>query len=166
MGFPNRERKPRHPGHFRKPKPEKKVPFKIQRELEEANPYKDGRMRIFLDDERGCPPGWTLAENVAEFKQILEACPPVNLAAVSLDWHLGAGITNGEKAAEFLAAHIAAHADAFDNLDFITLHSSDRDKARLMARPIVEALEANDSTRMVSVTLGLPVDTPRKRRLF
>src|SRR3546814_8200469 len=89
MGFPNRERKQRHAGHFRKPKPEKKLPVAVQKAREEADPYKDGRTRIFLDDERGCPAGWTLAENVAEFKQILEACPPADLAAVSLDWHLG-----------------------------------------------------------------------------
>src|SRR3546814_1859867 len=86
MGFPNRERKQRHAGHFRKPKPEKKLPVAVQKAREEADPYKDGRTRIFLDDERGCPAGWTLAENVAEFKQILEECPPAALAAVSLDW--------------------------------------------------------------------------------
>src|SRR3546814_9063749 len=66
MGFPNRERKQRHAGHFRKPKPEKKLPVAVQKAREEADPYKDGRTRIFLDDERGCPAGWTLAENVAE----------------------------------------------------------------------------------------------------
>src|SRR3546814_12196639 len=78
--------------------------------------YKDGRTRIFLDDERGCPAGWTLAENVAEFKQILEACPPADLAAVSLDWHLGTGITPGDKAAEYLAEHLDASPDALANL--------------------------------------------------
>src|SRR3546814_3775678 len=102
MGFPNRERKQRHAGHFRKPKPEKKLPVAVQKAREEADPYKDGRTRIFLDDERGCPAGWTLAENVAEFKQILEACPPADLAAVYLDWHLGTGITPGDKAEEYL----------------------------------------------------------------
>lgn len=166
MGFPNSRLKQRHPGHFRKPKPEKKMPLAVQRAQEEANPYKDGRTRIFLDDERGCPPGWTLAENVAEFKTILEACPPANLAAVSLDWHLGTGITPGDKAAEYLADHLASQPNAFDNLEFITMHSTRRDKARPMARRIIEVLEAHEALRMVSVTLGLPVDTPRKRRAF
>src|SRR3546814_9233470 len=53
MGFPNRERKQRHAGHFRKPKPEKKLPVAVQKAREEADPYKDGRTRIFLDDKRG-----------------------------------------------------------------------------------------------------------------
>src|SRR3546814_1604949 len=81
-------------------------------------------------------PYTTLFRSVAEFKQILEACPPADLAAVSLDWHLGTGITPGDKAAEYLAEHLDASPDAFDNLEFITLHSSRRDKARPMARRI------------------------------
>lgn len=166
MSFSIRERKPRHPGHFRKPKPEKKIPAKILRDLEDANPYKDGKTRIFLDDERICPPGWTLAKDVAAFKIALDLCPPEMLAAVSLDWYLGAGITSGEKAAEYLSAHLAATPDAFDNLEFVTLHSSDRDKAREMARMIVEVLEAHEALRWVSVTLGLPVDSARKRRTY
>src|SRR3546814_8498248 len=111
-------------------------------------------------------PYTTLFRSVAEFKQILEACPPADLAAVSLDWHLGTGITPGDKTAEYLAEHLDASPDAFDNLEFITLHSSRRDKARPMARRIIQTLEAHEALRMVSVTLGLPDDTPRKRRAF
>src|SRR3546814_19620625 len=105
MGFPNRERKQRHAGHFRKPKPEKKLPVAVQKAREEADPYKDGRTRIFLDDERGCPAGWTLAENVAELQQLLEDSPPADLAAVSSARHLGTGITPRHEAAEYLEEH-------------------------------------------------------------
>src|SRR3546814_3724361 len=94
-------------------------------------------------------PYTTLFRNVAEFKQILEACPPADLAAVSLDWHLGTGITPGDKAAEYLAEHLDASPDAFDNLEFITLHSSRRDQARPMARRIIQTLEAHEDLRMV-----------------
>src|SRR3546814_20191206 len=83
---------------------------------------------------------------------------------MSPNWNLGTGTTPGDKAAEYLAEHLDASPDAFDNLEFITLHSSRRDKARPMARRIIQTLEAHEALRMVSVTLGLPVDTPRKRR--
>lgn len=166
MGYPVRERKPRHPGHFRKPKPEKKMPLKLQQQAAEANPYKDGLTRIFLDDERHCPAGWTLAKDVPAFKALIDACPPDQLAAVSLDWYLGCGITSGEKAAEYLADHLSAKPDSFDNLEFITCHSSDRDKARGMAKTIVNVLEAHEALRWVSITLGLPVDTRNRNRTY
>src|SRR3546814_13427014 len=105
MGFPNRERKQRHAGHFRKPKPEKKLPVAVQKAREEADPYKDGRTRICLDDERGCPAGWTLAETATEFKPILEECHPAELSDVSLDWPIGTGIKTGHKAEQKTYEH-------------------------------------------------------------
>src|SRR3546814_4107408 len=71
----------------------------------------------------------------------------LDLAAVSLDGHLGTGITPGDKAAEYLAEHLDASPDAFDNLEFITPHSSRRDKARPMARRIIQTLEAHEALR-------------------
>lgn len=163
MAFPNRAPKERHPGHYRKPKAEKKVPLKQAMAQAGfatlANPYKDGKTRIYLDDDRACPPGWTLAKNVTQFKAALDACPPADLAGVSLDWYLGHDLDKGTVAAEALAAHLIARPTEFEALEIICCHSSELKEAANMARSIAKAIKDLEGLRWVSIQVGQPVDT-------
>ena len=45
-------------------------------------------MKLFLDDLRQCPPGWTLARNVREAQRLVEANPSA-VVEMSLDHDMG-----------------------------------------------------------------------------
>src|SRR5690606_32772286 len=90
----------RHNTYAKSPRPKTGKPKGYRSRLKQAkaapkNPYKDDLIRIFLDDERPCPPGWILCRNVIEFETALKHTPKGKLRAVSLDWYLGAGVMDG-----------------------------------------------------------------------
>lgn len=152
----NKPHKPRHPGFFKKPKPEKKSPARLVAAQSEADPYKDGKLRLFLDDERTCPPGWTLVKNIVELKNALDHCEPDQLRAVSLDWYLGVGVVDGHAAAKMLVDTLLARPENFSDLEAISCHSTNLDEAATMARTIVGAIKNHEVLPWISVQLGLP----------
>ncbi|QAY80242.1 cyclic-phosphate processing receiver domain-containing protein [Sphingosinicella sp. BN140058] len=155
MARPYREPRPPHPGFFQKPKLEKRPPLRLAAAAKAADPYKDGRLRIFLDDDRACPPGWTLVKCVADFEDLLAACPPANLAGVALDWYLGHAVAgDGHEAAAALIRHIEAAPAEFTALEAVYCHSSVPEEAAKMARAIAAAILRNEDMPDIDVRVG------------
>jgi len=102
----------------------------------------DGGVRIYLDDERPVPDGWTLAKSPAALMELLGGSRDVTdrVTHLSLDWYLGTGITNGEEIARRLAARFRDDPDYMPRLEAIGLHSSDRDKAIAMMQTLRDAI--------------------------
>lgn len=99
-----------------------------------------GGIRIYLDDERKAPAGWTLVKSPKAFYDLIDnADLREQITHMSLDWHLGAGITNGEEVVKRLAVMLE-DAAYFPKLEIITLHSSDRKKAIAMAKTLEAAI--------------------------
>ncbi len=111
----------------------------------------NGDLRIYLDDDRECPRGWILAKSPKAFFDIIaDEEVRERITHISLDWHLGTGITNGEEVAKRLAAMLEDES-IFAKLEFITLHSSDRKKAVAMARTLDAVI---DRDRDIIVYVG------------
>lgn len=112
---------------------------------------KSGDLRIYLDDDRPCPKGWILAKSPKEFFDIIgDEEVRKRITHISLDWHLGTGIINGEEVAKRLSVMLEDEHN-LPKLEFITLHSSDRKKAVAMAR-ILDAVI--DRERDIIVYVG------------
>lgn len=100
-----------------------------------------GLVPVYLDDERPCPKGWTLARTPkALFDLIEDRVISDRITHLSLDWHLGAGISNGEAVADRLAERFRAEPDFLPSLKAIGLHSSDREKAISMFHTLMAAI--------------------------
>lgn len=119
------------------------------------SPYKDDLVRIFLDDERPCPPGWTLTRNLGQFIRAVTECPPEKLGGLALDWDLGYGQPNGHDAVEFVIEHLTANPEAFE-FDGIFCHSACREEAVKMAKALNAALEQHENLSWIAVMLELP----------
>lgn len=118
---------------------------------------KEGPVRIFLDDERALPFGWTLARGPKEFFDLVDGLAPGRLVGLSLDWHLGAEVVNGEEIARTLVRRMKEKPETFSNLEIIRLHSSDRVKAIAMMRTVEEPLREDwPGLPFYSTDLGLP----------
>lgn len=96
----------------------------------------EGEVRLYLDDERNPPEGWTLVRSPTALRNMIDTLEPGRLTGLSLDWHLGAGLPNGEQVVEDILELMRVRAGQFQNLDMVHLHSSDREKAANMARRI------------------------------
>lgn len=107
-------------------------------------PPTEGPVSIFLDDERPCPEGYTLARSPAAFDAIVEAVGGERVAHMALDWHLGCGIEDGIAVATRLADRMTADPKAFPALTIVSLHSSDHGKAREMHDILETGLKARD----------------------
>lgn len=120
-------------------------------------PPKDGPVRIFLDDERALPKGWTLARGPGEFMKLLDEVAPGRIVAISLDWHLGTGVANGEDVARRLIGRMRDRPELFSNLEIIWLHSSDRQKAIAMMHTVETPLQEDwEGLPFYTTALGLP----------
>lgn len=104
-----------------------------------------GPLKIYLDDERPCPQGWTPAKTAKAFWEIVDAAGPGGIERIALDWYLGPDETNGEKVAVDLAARMAEDPEGFSSLKSVSFHSSDRDRAVAMARTVAAVLHDDDS---------------------
>jgi len=122
-----------------------------------VDPYGDGKIRIYLDDERPCPTGWTLARNVDELGKLLDFTPPDRIAEISLDWHLGTGVMNGHAAAALVSAALARQPAGYTSLRRIYCHSSDRDEAGTMARTIAQVVLEHEALERVRVRIGAAI---------
>lgn len=123
---------------FKKPKAEKTFVAKAGAKPTPKDPYQDGMLRMFLDDERDSPPGFTLYRDLGAFEQALKTVDLSTIYSISLDWYLGVGIKNGHAAAALLAEMLATRRKEFTNLRIITCHSSDIEEAVKMARTLAE----------------------------
>lgn len=122
----------------------------------------DGPIRVYLDDDRPCPKGWTLVRSKDELFALLDGdtSAAARIERLSLDWHLGAdqGRTgfvvrpNGEAVATALADRFRADDQFLPTLEIVHFHSSDPDKAIVMLRTIMAALS---DTRLDDVYLDI-----------
>lgn len=103
-----------------------------------------GPVRIYLDDERPCPEGWILARSEARFWKLVDQAAG-RITHMSLDWHLGTGLPDGEAIAIELASRMRTSPDAFSSLSYVGFHSSDRKKAAAMLRTIEDVLQDDDA---------------------
>jgi len=93
-----------------------------------------GPIRIFLDDDRDPPKGWTLVKTTALFVEALDAADPARLEAIAFDWHLGKDVPNANGALDALIERMRARPERFAALERVHFHSSDPDEAAAMAR--------------------------------
>jgi hypothetical protein len=127
--------------------------------LEETNDSQ--AIKIYLDDERPCPEGWTLARNIHEFNELLRKDEEFlsRITHVSLDWHLGFNQPDGNTVVNGLASmfYDAYYDDKvfLPNLKIIGFHSSDSDQARRMRTKIAEVFEGTMPDRLDTIRLRL-----------
>lgn len=122
-----------------------------------AQAPKEGSVHLFLDDDRPCPAGWTVARSAKAFFELIDAIGPNRIETISLDWYLGACTPNGEAVAEQLLDLMRKKPDLFSKLELIRFHSSDRKMAIAMMRTLEEPLrEGWESLPFFATALGLP----------
>lgn len=109
-----------------------------------ATPPREGPVSIFLDDERDCPEGYTLARSPGDLRELIETVGEDRVAHLALDWYLGVGVTNGEAVAKEIAERLRSDPMAYPALKVVTLHSSDRERATAMLHTIELATEDRD----------------------
>ena len=96
--------------------------------------------KIYLDDERPCPPGWVLVKNSTSLFNILDGEHAAKVQLLSLDWYLGVGVYDGEKIATLLAERFRTDPQFLPSLQGIVFHSSDRTAARRMLNTVFDAV--------------------------
>ena len=151
-GFrPKRPKKPRKPS-------EKFLARKAaEAEAKQKEIPDNGPVRLFLDDERQAPEGWTLVRSPNALRVAINDIEPGRIEGLSLDWHLGSGVTNGEKVVEDLLILMKDRPDIFAGLSMVHLHSSDREKAVAMARQMATPTrESWDGIPYYGVDVGMP----------
>ena len=103
-------------------------------------PPTEGGVRIYLDDERVPPEGWTLVKSVTALMEMLRTLEPGRLECLSLDWYLGSGTTTGHDAVDRILHLMLEEPVRFAGLKRVNCHSSDRTEAIAMARKLEEPL--------------------------
>lgn len=126
----------------------------------------DGKLRIFLDDERPCPRGWLLARSPKAFFDAVETAPAGSVREIALDWYLGSGIADGIAVGHRLVELMRERPELFTGLETIYLHSSDRTKAIEMMRIVEEHLREDwQGLPFFSTHIGAPEIDGSERRL-
>ena len=114
-------------------------------------------VRLYLDDERPCPEGWTLARTPYEFFKLLEDEDLCNrVTHISLDWYLGAGQVDGVEVSralgdKFMGAVLADEGQYMPKLKSLSFHSSDREAASRMHQKLHDAIECCGEDRLNSI---------------
>ena len=107
--------------------------FKSSDDVVVQYPACDDSIKVFLDDERTCPPGYMLARSPhAFFKLIDDEDLAARIVELSLDWYLGVGVSDGLSVANTLAGMLKKNPMMFPKLNLIRCHSSDMGMARRM----------------------------------
>jgi hypothetical protein len=110
-------------------------------------------VKIFLDDERPCPEGWTLVKNCKEFFSLLDNVDTrYNVTQLSLDWYLG-NTQDGVVVATQLAEKFFTDLYYLPNLQLINLHSSDREQAFRMKRILSEINDGRSDDHHITIQL-------------
>lgn len=113
-----------------------------------------GTIRVYLDDERKCPEGWTLVRTPKAFMALIDGNGASRISHLSLDWYLGTGIMNGEAIAQSLSDRFREDCSFLPALKAIGLHSSDREKAIAMFHILMDGL--GDRADDIWVDTGTP----------
>lgn len=119
----------------------------------------EGPLSVFLDDDRDCPPGWTLVETTEEMIAVIS--DPANTARIerlAFDWHLGDGRPNAEAAATWLAERFEEDSQYVPALEVVFFHSTNKDKALEMMRRIQRGIDRRNSRRFIMMDLCLPFE--------
>lgn len=119
---------------------------------------------VYLDDERPCPNGWTLAKTPKDFFDLLKRGDDyLDLVThISLDWYLGSNQIDGvQVVTQFAEMFFDAHHEGktfLPNLKGMGFHSSDREQAKRMWSIMNEVLEGTDPSRLdkIRLRLGMP----------
>ena len=114
----------------------------------------EGPLKIFLDDTRSPPDGWTLVESAGALTSLLESDGD-RITHLSLDWHLGPGLDKGDAAAEYLADGFIRNPLSYPKLEWIYFHSTKRDAALAMFRTVRKALP-EDRRYDILMDVGMP----------
>lgn len=120
-------------------------------------------IRLFMDDERDPPRGWTLVRSIEAFVEALDAIDGTRLEAISLDWHLGRDVPNGNVALDSLIDRLRRRPERYPILDRVHFHSADHHEAVLMTRRFAdfvrETLDAwRVRDRMIMMDASMPWD--------
>lgn len=77
-------------------------------------------MKVFMDDQRDAPEGWTLARDTDEVVRLLKTGEVTEL---SLDYHMGVGDANGMDVLGYIEHWV--YAGEMENLPTMKPHTSD-----------------------------------------
>lgn len=102
-----------------------------------------GPVHLYLDNTRIAPEGWTLVRSPWDLWRLLGGEDDVTsrVEALSLDFDLGIGITNGQSVAETLAERFRADPGYLPSLRVLGFHSQEREKALEMFRTVRKAVD-------------------------
>lgn len=99
----------------------------------------EGPLSVFLDDVRTAPPGWVLVLDGASLETLLDA-EGARVERLSLDWHLGSGVPDGDTVATALAERFGRDPAALPLLEELYFHSDKREAALDMFRTVRRAI--------------------------
>jgi hypothetical protein len=130
--------------------------------MDEVPDNSPNSIKIYLDDERPCPPGWTLCTTFWQFKEMLERDKEFldQVSHISLDWYLGhRDQVTGHEAVGVLGQMIfngdCDNQPYMPNLKVVSFHSSDLDQAKKMRRSLEEILEFSHRDN-IRLRIGTP----------
>lgn len=132
-------------------------------DADQGRPPETGPIRLFMDDDRDAPRGWTLVRSNEAFVEALDTVDGSRLEAISLDWHLGRDMPNGNVALDALIDRLRRHPDRYPILDRVHFHSSDHPEAVMMTRRFADFIrETIDVWRiregMIMMDASMPWD--------
>jgi hypothetical protein len=114
-----------------------------------------GPLRIFLDDQRPAPEGWTLARHGGELLSITDRMPE-RVEAISFDHNLFPGDAKGGEIAGYLWDEIEADPKRFALLSTVHLHSDDSSAIRDMRRDLESRMTRDAAFPRISIHEGEP----------
>jgi len=135
----------KRPKKPRKPSAKFMAAQAARKEAEAKSVPEEGDVKVYLDDERQQPEGWTLCRTPSQFWNVVKGPASERITHISLDWYLGHNvIADGVKIAETLADMFRNEENTLPSLEIINFHSSDHSKAGEMMRILKPAMEARE----------------------
>lgn len=114
-----------------------------------------GPLKVFLDDQRPAPAGWTLARHGGELLSITDRMPE-RVEAISFDHNLFPGDPKGGEIAGYLWDEVEADPKRFALLSTVNLHSDDPSAVRDMRRDLESRMERNPDFPRIAIHEGEP----------
>jgi hypothetical protein len=119
----------------------------------------EGPVRIFLDDERPAPEGWTLAKYANELFRIVDRIPE-RVEAISFDQNLIPGDAKGREIADLLWEEVASGEIVLPNLKQVGFHTDDHSAADAMQADLRIRMAAQTTFPQVEIVMGMPRIAP------